>query len=259
MTSRRRVLAGLAATAATVCAHPCCAQTAKAAELLRGLTDMGGCALKAGALDTIVAGAGGSVQFGGAGMIPTSGNPGLDRALGAALVRMAETFGERPGFAFYDDSSAPNAYATSDTRVEGTWGTVLFGRKLFWDLVNSNSDQGMAVVATLAHEFAHVVQFRRGLRSRLLAGQRTVRRMELHADYLSGFYLGLRKRADPSITLLAAGALFRYLGDLDVNSRDHHGTPDERIEAAEAGFAVGFEGHALRTAIEEGIDYVLSM
>jgi hypothetical protein len=83
--------------------------------------------------------------------------------------------------------------------------------------------------------------------------------MELHADYLSGFYLGLRKRADPSITLLAAGALFRYLGDLDVNSRDHHGTPDERIEAAEAGFAVGFEGHALRTAIEEGIDYVLSM
>jgi hypothetical protein len=70
---------------------------------------------------------------------------------------------------------------------------------------------------------------------------------------------GLRKRADPSITLLAAGALFRDLCDLDVNGRDHHGTPDERIEAAEAGIAVGFEGHTLRTAIEEGIDYVLSM
>jgi hypothetical protein len=252
---RRHVIAGLAG----LCALPCCRPALAKQAILVTLVSRGGCALQAGELDQIEAAAGSALDFGGKAAIPSSGDAGLDRALGAALVRMAETFGERPGFAFYDDSASPNAFATTDTRVGGTWGTVLFGRTLFWKLVRANNDQGIAVIATIAHEFGHVVQFRRKLNATLLNGQSTVKRTELHADYLSGYYLGTRKRENPQMSLLASGALFRDLGDTDTRSHDHHGTPDERIRSAEQGFKLGIAGAKLDDAIRQGISYVMTV
>jgi hypothetical protein len=251
---RRGFMGGLVGLCCLACGRPARSKSS----VLEELANRGGCTLQAGDLDEIESAAGAAVDYGGKSAIPSSGDPVLDRALGAALVRITQTFGERPGFAFYDDSRANNAYATTDTRVDGTWGTVLFGRTMFWNLVRENDDQGMSTIAVLAHEMGHVVQFHRGLNKILLKGQKTVKRNELHADYLSGYYLGTLKRVNPNISLLFAGAMFRSLGDMSVNSRDHHGTPDERIMAAERGFTQGFDGDTLDDAIAQGMRYVIA-
>src|SRR5438270_689359 len=64
-------------------------------------------------------------------LIASSGDPQLDRALGHALLRLAETFDVYPGFGFIDDSDGENAYAAREDRVAGTHGTVYFGLALF--------------------------------------------------------------------------------------------------------------------------------
>ena len=191
-------------------------------------------------------------------LITTTGDPGLDKALGRALVRMSKTFGEQPGFGFIDDSDGMNAYATPDTQVTGTWGTVMFGREMFRDLMARNADEGMSVIAVAAHEFAHVAQFRSGLHDRMLAGQPTVRRIELHADYLAGYFLGFRKRENPAISVWASGKTLYEIGDYSFNDRNHHGTPAQRVEAAETGFALGKDGVAYADAFTRGAEYVLS-
>src|SRR5947209_19669119 len=48
-------------------------------------------------------------------VMPSSGNPDLDRYLGKALERLADSFKIYPGFAFVDDSGSPNAYAMRET------------------------------------------------------------------------------------------------------------------------------------------------
>src|SRR5262245_53565188 len=48
-------------------------------------------------------------------LIFTTGNPDQDKALGRALVRLSQTFEERPGFGFIDDAAQPNAYATEES------------------------------------------------------------------------------------------------------------------------------------------------
>src|SRR5690606_8445367 len=100
-------------------------------------------------------------------LISTTGDKDFDRALGRALVRLSALFGERPGFGFVDDSGAPNAYASRETKVSGTWGTVLFGQTLFHELLNRHDDRGIAVLAVAAHEFGHIAQFRSGADQRL--------------------------------------------------------------------------------------------
>jgi hypothetical protein len=66
-------------------------------------------------------------------IIATSGNHQLDRYLGKALVRLADTFDINPGFGFMYDAR-PNAYADPNSRIPGTQGTVLlvcgFSRRL---------------------------------------------------------------------------------------------------------------------------------
>ena len=93
-------------------------------------------------------------------LITTTGDRMLDRLFGRALVRLSTLFSERPGFGFVDDSGAPNAYATDQTLVRGTWGTVCFGQTLFKNLMDHYDDQGLPVMAVATHEFGHIAQFR---------------------------------------------------------------------------------------------------
>jgi len=190
-------------------------------------------------------------------LITTSGDPQIDRGLGRALVRLSRMFDERPGFGFVSDDDSPNAYASRESQVPGTWGTVLFGRTLFNDLLSHKKDKGIAVLAVAAHEFGHVAQFRSGLEDELLRGQKTVKRLELHADFMSGYFLGTRKREDPSISVWAAGKTFYEIGDFQYNNRGHHGTPDERVRAAESGFKYGSRAEDYKTTFRAGADFVL--
>ncbi|MBY3216685.1 hypothetical protein HFO21_20375 [Rhizobium laguerreae] len=191
-----------------------------------------------------------------------SGNGDLDKFLGRALVRAASELGINPAFGFYDDSDGPNAKASPevDGNVPGTWGTVVFGRTLFKGELSNYDPSGMTILAIIAHEFGHIIQFKRGLREVLLEQQSTVKRLELHADVLAGYYLGRRKAQTPSLSFLSAGEVFHRIGDTNFNSPGHHGTPDERANASQIGFTQGLnEASDLEQVIQIGINHVTQL
>lgn len=187
----------------------------------------------------------------------STGDAAADKLLGRALVRMSQRFGVAPAFSFYREQGSPNAYATRETTTSGTWGSVVFGRRLFDQQFARYDDGGMSVVAIMAHEFAHIVQYRNKLEKELLRGEPTVRRMELHADYLAGWYLGHMKQVNPQVSLWASGDTFKRIGDYGYNDPDHHGTPEQRLAATEAGFAIGRKGAVSNgDAIDSGLAYM---
>lgn len=193
----------------------------------------------------------------------TTGNAEMDRALDRSIKRLADTFGIFPGFGFFDDMPARNAFAFDGTlpQLPHTKGTVLYGDRLFQHLI-SVDPSGAAVMWVMAHEFAHVWLFMRGDDAKLgpQDSPKTSKRIELHADYLAGFYVGSRKRENPSITLLKTGPEIWKLGDTNFSDPNHHGTSAERLAAAEAGFRLSFtEGRDASTAYSAGLDHVVRL
>lgn len=185
-------------------------------------------------------------------MFATSGNRDLDRALIAELRKVCRVFGINPGFQYLDDSRSPNAYATTDTFISNTRGTVLFGL----GLINSemvNQYGGAAVAGIAAHEGSHIFQFYSPFLPRLQAGS-TARSVELHADYLAGYYFKRTGRTERSIQ--SFGSSLRRMGDFDFGNPSHHGTPDERVGAMLGGYQAGEEGLDRDAAAERGIAYV---
>ena len=188
----------------------------------------------------------------------TTGDPRKDEFLGRALVRLSSLFGERPGFGFVDDGNKKNAFADPESRTTGTNGTVLYGKNLFRDLMTRFDDNGIAVLLVAAHEFGHILQFNRGLFDALNEHQRTVKRSELHADLLAGYFLGTRKKENPDLKIRTAGVALFEIGDYEFNSRDHHGTPEERIEAAEYGYKFAMDDTDFDTAVNSGMKWVMN-
>jgi hypothetical protein len=250
LVSRRTLLISIAA---------CGCSLASAGARARSIADIGGCLLEDSDVALL---SNRDVQLGKtlskAGerdVRRTTSNPELDRALDKALKRLADTFEIFPGFGFYNDFDGKNALALPKSLVPETWGTVLYGVGLFDDLMKADAT-GAAVMWTAAHEFGHVVGYRTGIVAALKAGQKTVKRAELHADFLAGFYLGTRKRENPDLSLYAAGQDVWNSGDRNFNHPGHHGTPEERVAAAEAGFKVSyFDGNGFRDAVKAGYDY----
>jgi hypothetical protein len=188
-------------------------------------------------------------------LLRSSADKDLDLGLDKALSRIATTFKVNPAFGF-DDVEIDNAWASSEVMVPGTDGTVAFGTRYFKKWLDYDPS-GITVLATCAHEYAHVMLFRSGLYRQVNAGQPNVKRSELHADYMAAYYLGLRKRENPNASFWKAGEKFRLIGDTVFSSKNHHGTPEERLAAAEAGFLVGFkQGVGAQVAFAFALDYV---
>lgn len=191
------------------------------------------------------------------GLENSSGDLILDKALGKALAKVAKKFEVAPAFSFFRDERMPNAYASPDTNTSGTWGTVAFGRKMFQEQFQRYEDSGISIIAIIAHEFGHIQQFKRKISEKLRRGEPTVRRIELHADYLAGWYLGSLKKSNSKISLWASGDTFKRIGDYEFNNPQHHGTPEQRIAASEAGFHLGIEGNAdIAAAVVAGMNYL---
>ncbi|MBI1254612.1 MAG: hypothetical protein GC196_09755 [Hyphomonas sp.] len=168
----------------------------------------------------------------------TTGDPDFDRQFGRAIIRLAGFFGEQPAFGIVSDADDhDNAWAMPQTPPGAEFGTVGFGSTMLAKLRDFDPS-GMAIMAIVAHEFGHIAQYRRSAIAELNQGQPNVRRSELHADYLTGCYLGWMKRNEPRISVRLAGKFMEGIGDNDVNSQHHHGTHDERIASVEAGFAL---------------------
>lgn len=250
MITRRAVLSGTIG----IC---CCASSGFA----RSVSEISGCWLLPG--ETSLLGLG-DKDFGALpsseDMTNTSGDKDLDRALGRALTRISGAFKVNPSFAFFKDDNAPNAYASPDTNTAGTRGSVVFGRTLFQDQFRRYKDEGVSVLAIAAHEFGHICQFQQNLSSTLQGTERTVRRIELHADYLSGWYLGLLKKRNSSISLWSSGDTFHRIGDSNFTNELHHGTPEQRVAASRAGFDLANSGEEnVQGAIMRGKDYILGL
>lgn len=180
----------------------------------------------------------------------------FDQALAIMLASISSVFDVLPGFGYYDDGNSHNAYASPQVRTGRTDGTVLFGLGLLRDKLREQAG-GSRVAAVCAHEFGHIVQFKHNLQGRIRNGQRTVKPIELHADFLAGYYAARHREDNPSFPA-AEFAMSQYKGgDPYVGQEDHHGTREERGAAVEAGYkARKNDGLTLSEAIEKGIQYV---
>jgi hypothetical protein len=187
-----------------------------------------------------------------------SGNQRLDRAIGILLADLANRFRVRPGFAFYDDGGSPNAIATPYSHFRATEGTVLFGRKLLARHL-SKPFGDLFIAAVCAHEFAHISQFSSGYFRRLSASYPTAKLVELHADFLSGFYIGSRNVSYSAQELVALGRAIEEIGDSNFTALDHHGTASERLRSIERGYLIGSKtpNLGLFAACELGTEFLL--
>jgi hypothetical protein len=193
-------------------------------------------------------------------MIPKSGDADFDSALAQTLAKISEAFGTLPGFAYYDDSDSLNAYATDRSRLNRADGTVLMGINLLHRLRKSPDYPEVGVAAVCSHEFGHILQYRYGLFDKVDAGQSTIKRSELQADYFAGYFAGLRKKERPIYPAGVAAMTQFDFGDTSFANPSHHGTPDERAAAVVRGFEACFlEGKSLGDAIQESTTYVMRL
>jgi hypothetical protein len=193
-------------------------------------------------------------------IIANSGDREFDYALAHTLSRIADTFRVLPGFAYFDDSEGPNAHATAATRMKKADGTVLFGQHLLKATLAKPEHPDVAVTSICAHEFGHILQHKLNLKKTILEGQQTVKRMELHADYLAGYYAGSLKLKRPDYPAAVFATQVYSVGDFQVNDPKHHGTPDERAAAVVRGFEVAYrERRNLADAVQIGINYVSTL
>jgi hypothetical protein len=201
-------------------------------------------------------------------IIPSSGNPIFDRALANTLLMLSNAFDALPDFGYVqewendeDGRIISNAVAVpvSVRQSRNPDGTVLFGRQLLQELLKSIEHPEVAVTAVCAHEWGHIVQFKRKLRERLLYNSPTVKPLELHADFLAGYFAGLRRKAMPNYPA-AVVALTQYrVGDTFIDNPEHHGTREERGAAVVAGFETSYtNSKPIDEALEIGINLARS-
>jgi len=183
----------------------------------------------------------------------TSGDKILDRALARALTTLSRSFSVLPGFAFYDDSSNPNALATDKNLLENTDGTVLFGEKFLESYLSLPSDRDAAIVSICAHEFAHIVAYKTLLYGQLVPDISQPFRGEQHADYLAGFFAGQRKLLTPTYPAII------FLTTLKGLAGGKHGTKKQRERAVAEGFKAGFvQGADFNDGIQSGFEFAMN-
>lgn len=107
----------------------------------------------------------------------------------------------------------------------------------------------VAPQAILAHEFGHHIQFQLGLFTDESSPEAT-RRTELMADAYSAYYLSHARGASMQWKRVKQFLqVFFNIGDCQFTSDGHHGTPTQRMAAAEWGYSVANDaqkqGHIL--------------
>jgi hypothetical protein len=182
----------------------------------------------------------------------SSGNEDLDRALIAEVKKIDQIFQIDPGYRFLRDGDHPNAYATENALVQGTSGTVLFGLTLMEGELQTEYG-GAAIAGIAAHEGAHILQYKTDDIRRRLTGP-TAQPIELHADFMAGYYFSRTGRTERSLVVFAESLFSK--GDYQYNDPGHHGTPKQRVASMRAGYGDG--AYALSEALDRGAQYVIN-
>src|SRR5262249_39947779 len=139
-------------------------------------------------------------------------------------------------------------------------GTVLFGTHLLRSVLSEVESPDAVVTAVCAHEFGHILQYKKNLATTIVAGQKTAKRLEIHAHFFARFYSGTRKLQKPNYPTAVFGMRALKTGDYDQSAPDHHGRPEERMAAVVRGFEVAFrERRTLLDAIQIGMNHVAAL
>lgn len=177
-----------------------------------------------------------------------TGIPLLDAGITNELQYLKNFFTVRPGFFMLHEGEHGNAFATSETLGGHAFphGTVVFGLTLIQEEYKAAGPMGRfdhAMAAIMAHEWGHILQFRK------LKSQPPGKAMELQADALAGWYMGVR-----SVQLSAYGSMVDIQtamksmfnkGDYAFNDPKHHGTPHERLKMFQMGLEAGYSKKSL--------------
>jgi hypothetical protein len=267
MALRREVVLGGLLTIVTASSEACC-------QPLLPPPRLHGCMIPEDLADRFFAGSSDQQIFrtGNELMPGASRDRDFDFALAHTLVKIGAALDVLPGFAYYDDRSSPNACATTKTllqRADGAEvdGTVLFGSRLLLQTRRQLESPEVAVTAVCAHEFGHILQWKSGLKDSktdlyeiLIKGQATKKRVELHADFLAGYFAGIRKLEKPDFPAAIFPVKLGSMGDNDFSNVEHHGTSAERAAAAVQGFKVGYQERAnVHDAVRSGLRYVSTL
>jgi hypothetical protein len=191
----------------------------------------------------------------------TTGRPDIDRELDSAIKIAARILEVTPAFTFYDvdrlqghnPAESLNAFASQQNVVPGTRGVVGFGDTLFRSELYGHDESGTSVMCVIAHEFGHVLQSYLGYLNAISGLQ-----CENNADFLAGYYLGVRKQTVRSLNFQVAADLFARIGRPgNGNPSRDHGNSQERVEASEAGFRAGSnQKNTLKDAVRAGWELV---
>lgn len=157
------------------------------------------------------------------------GDPVYDHKMREEVANQREFFQGVPAEVLILDEQhveLRNAYANGA-------GKIYFGKNMFFYTINHYNE--LAVAGILAHEWGHRVQYTYGWDKQLSNPA-----LELEADAISGFYMTLSKGfAWSQINGYFASTL--STGDYDVESPQHHGTPNQRVAAAYLGCELAIE------------------
>jgi hypothetical protein len=192
--------------------------------------------------------------------VPRSGDSAFDQALAMTLGMLVHAFDVLPAFTYYDDSGAENAKASKDDSFGRKDGTVMFGLSFLRTLRARNEAPEVGVACVCAHEFGHIVQNKLNLGGVLRQGQATVKRLELHADCLAGYFAGLRQLQRPTFPVDVFRTTQFSIGDNSFSDPEHHGTAEERGSAVVHGYKASHDLRlSLADAVQDSLNYVLRL
>ncbi len=182
-----------------------------------------------------------------------SGDPALDQNLGEALMdilgRLEFSPREVPAVFFMDDRGSPNAIAWGASIRSGTNGTIVLGETLLRQMLTIG---GAAVRALLTHEAAHLYQFKHRIETRMGDGVAGGRRLELQADYVSGWdlalFLGSSRGGLGHARAAANGMISLGTSPRTPPNEATHGTQNQRFRAFMEGWIDGASGLANKSS-----------
>jgi hypothetical protein len=187
----------------------------------------------------------------------TTGQAFIDNQIKVEAKNMNEAFNVYPGVTYFvtPKGVGGNAHALVEDLFKVKMdGTVLMGLTLIQEIYDSFGDQGdSALIGILAHEWAHIYQFND---NKLKAMPVTWR--ELQADFLAGWFLGLRMNEGLILDMKSFSRTVWVLGDFGFTNPDHHGTPKQRTFAMLEGYAYAREVNkwGIKAAVKESLVHI---
>jgi len=176
------------------------------------------------------------------GLANSLGNSNVDAVFSAEINTQEQFWNGIPANVHpWNDCSGPNAISLPS-------GDILYGVNLFQQLVATYGGDAAPISGVLAHEWGHQIQFAYGW---FANGQFSTPPIELEADAFSGFYMALAES-------YSWGSIDNYFsavaskGDYDFNSPSHHGTPQERLAAAQLGYQTAIQAIQTGTQLTYG-------